>query len=302
MNTALRTTLLMAASRGLDILIFNQALGADVVVNGSFTAWTADNPNSWTITGESGSDPAVSEVGTGQDHTGAGTGSANWYRSSGSGFLIAGQNALTSGTWYEVETGISFVTGGPLTVNDAVNGILGQYSATGTYVLNGRAGIATLQAYIVGVSDITVDTISAKPMTLNAQVEFGANGTFELYFTLPGSPKAGQTVRLWYRASDDQNYWVAYVRRNTTNTAWDARLDRVSAGTATNTISVTGVGTPNAMRAIANGNDHTFWTSADGGGSWTQRGGTINNSTHATNTGLRAVYSDGITPTRLRAY
>lgn len=298
--THLAQTLLIPTLGGLDISAFTQALGAELLTNGSFSAWTGGNPTSWTVTGESGSDPEVREVGSGQGHAGSGTGSANLYRTT-SGFLFLGQAALTANTWIEVELDCSYLSGTPLNVNDPLNGFLRSYSNTGTHTLIGRTASATLQAYLAGAGDVTLDSISARMLTLHPQVDFAANGTFELHYSLPGSPKAGQTVRLWYRASDDLNYWVAYLRRNDTNTAWDARLDSVSAGTATNRIAVTGVGTPNALRAIASGSDHTLWTSADGGATWTQRGGTINNGTHAANVGLRPVYASAVTPLRLRA-
>ena len=42
--------------------------GAELLTNGSFAAWTADNPDGWTVYGEVGADPEVSEVGAAEGH------------------------------------------------------------------------------------------------------------------------------------------------------------------------------------------------------------------------------------------
>ena len=41
----------------------DEALGEELVTNGGFTAWTADDPDGWTVTGEVASDPMVTQSG-----------------------------------------------------------------------------------------------------------------------------------------------------------------------------------------------------------------------------------------------
>ncbi|MCA9910815.1 MAG: hypothetical protein KC519_19300 [Anaerolineae bacterium] len=284
---------------GLEITSFTQALGSDVLTNGAFDTWTGDNPNGWTVSGESGSDPAISEVGSGEDHTGAGTGSANWYKTGG-GFLTLSQAALSAGEWYQIDTNLSNVAVGSLVVNDAANGFIRSYAAAIANRLLGRAASTTLQLYNTVPMDVTVDSVTVKPLTLTSEAAAAAGGTFAFSFVLPASPIAGDSIQMWYRANGDTDYWRAEVVRNASNSAWDFKLYSVSAGIATSRISETGVGTPNAIRVVASGDDHTCSTSSDGGASWTQRGGTVTNSTHNTNTGMRAIYSSTVSPLMLR--
>ncbi len=51
----------MSAATGLVAEAPAQSLGAELITNGDFSAWTGDNPNSWTVSGESGSDPIVTQ-------------------------------------------------------------------------------------------------------------------------------------------------------------------------------------------------------------------------------------------------
>lgn len=302
MNTATKLLLLLRRDGGLSITSFTQALGSELLTNGDFSAWSGDNPTGWSVSGESGSDPAISEVGSGEDHTGVGTGSANWYKTAG-GFLALAQNALTAGRWYEIVPTISLIASGSLIVNEPTNGIAKTFAVAGEQVMLGRAGATAIQAYIItNPSDATMNGISAREVTLNAELAFAANGTFELYYTLPASPRGGERVELWYRANGDLNHIRAQVIRSDSNSRWDFKLDKVSSGTPTSLLNIATIGTTNAIRVVANGNDHTCFTSSDGGASWTARGTTVTDSTHNTNTGLRAVYNSTITPTRLKAY
>lgn len=286
---------------GLVITSFAQTVGSELLTNGDFSVWTGDNPNSWSISGESGSDPAISEVGSGENHTGTGTGSANWYKTAG-GFLVAAQNVLTVGDWYEIVPTISLVASGSLVINDPTNGLSKTFTVAGEQAMLGRAGATALQAYIItNPSDVTMDGLSVRKVTLNPEYAFAADGTFELHYALPGSPRGGDRVELWYRANGDLNYWKAYAIRSDGNSRWDFKLDSVSAGTATNRILVNTIGTTNAIRVVVSGDDHTCFTSADGGASWTQRDSTVTNSTHNTNTGMRAVHNSTITPIQLKA-
>lgn len=281
------------------ITTFTQSLGSELLANGDFSAWSGDNPTGWSVSGESGSDPAISEVGSGEDHTGVGTGSANWYESSG-GFLILAQNVLTNGDYYQIELSPSYVSGA-INANDPINTFLETISNAGDVSFTGRAGSTTFQMYTVGTADVTVDTVSIKKITLNTETTFAADGTLQFHFTLPGSPKARQRCGFWYRGNGTLNYWWVYLRRNNGNTAWDVKLDKVVSGTTTTKLNVTGVGTPNALRVVVSGNDHGVYTSDNGGESWTARGSTVTDSDLASNTGLRAIYNNAVTPIELKA-
>lgn len=301
MNKAQQLLLLLSRSGPLIITSFTQSLGSELLTNGDFSAWTGDNPDGWTVVGESGSDPMVTQVASGG---GAGTGSARIYSSSSG--VSCRQTVLTSGDHYEVNTVLSAVTSGQPRVMD-INGSLRPLpslflSSAGTYSYFGHASDTTLLVFLTGAGDFVCDSVSVKKLTLNSESAFGANGTFEFHFTLPGSPVAGQAAELMYRANGTLNCWRARVRRNLANNNYDFILDSVSSGTVTNSLNVTNIGTaPNAIRVVANGSDHTCYTSTDSGANWTQRGTVVSSATHSTNTGIRAVYSSDVTPVQLRA-
>ncbi len=125
-----------------------------------------------------------------------------------------------------------------------------------------------------------------------------ANGITDLYFNLPGSPSANLVAaELRYRRQDATNYWSAYIKRNAGNTAWDFLLDSVSAGTPTNRITVTGVGTPDAIRVIHDGNLHDCYTKATT--TWSKRGSQVNNAALAAQTGVNPIAGAGTTLTQL---
>ncbi|MCL4252075.1 MAG: hypothetical protein KJ065_28255 [Anaerolineae bacterium] len=285
---------------GLEINTFTQALGSELLVNGDFDAWTGDNPDSWTVEGEAGSDPMITQVDSGG---GVGTGSARLYSSSA--LVYCYQAVLTLGDHYEINTVLSAVTVGQARVMDG-NGTIRPLptlalTAAGTYSYFGHASDTLAVVLLNGAGDVVCDSVSVKKLMLNPESAFGADGTFELHFSLPGSPVAGQAAEMMYRANGTLNCWRARVRRDLSNAAWDFILDSVSSGTVTNRLTVTGIGAaPNAIRVVAAGSNHTCYTSTDGGASWTQRGSTVNNSTHSANTGLRAVYSSAVTPHLLR--
>jgi len=103
--------------RTLIITDFTQSLGAELLTNGDFSAWTGDNPDGWTVY-ESPPTREVTEVGAGEGHGGAGTGLANFYNSDG-GNVILYHTIYTVGYWYE--SGVL--------VDTVMNGYLDFYSA-----------------------------------------------------------------------------------------------------------------------------------------------------------------------------
>lgn len=131
-------------------------------------------------------------------------------------------------------------------------------------------GIATLH---------NTSPVSGTPVTGEA------NGIDDLYFTLNGAPSANDVgARLDYRRQDASNYWSAYIRRNAGNTAWDFLLDSVAAGTPTNRLTATGVGTPDCMRVIHDASNHDCYSKVTT--TWTKRGAQGVNAALATQTGV----------------
>lgn len=138
--------------------------GAELITNGDFSAWVADNPTGWTVTGESGSNPYVNEVGGGQLQGGAGTGMANLYSTTAA--LSMSQTILTPGERYYVTFDIDGIGG--------IGGVVcksGSTAVSPVYHLGGHKAFsfyATDTSFVIaadngnGTVDVTIDNVSVK--------------------------------------------------------------------------------------------------------------------------------------------
>ncbi len=143
--------------------------------------------------------------------------------------------------------------------------------------------------------DYPLATVNATNPTTGTIYTATANALHEMFFTLPGSPSAGDTVTMMYRASDANNGIRVKIIRNVGNTAWDINVRKVTAGvesTPSGWSDVTGIGTPDAMQVVvSNSGAANVYTKATT--TWTKRGSEISDSTHSSNTGLLAQYAVG---------
>jgi len=99
------------------ILVYTDYPLSELLANGDFSAWTADDPDDWGNT-ESGSDPEISEVATGESHTDAptiGGGFANMY-TTGSLLVIWQSSICTVGTRYRRTLALNTVVSGTLVI------------------------------------------------------------------------------------------------------------------------------------------------------------------------------------------
>lgn len=290
--------------RTLIITDFTQSLGAELLTNGDFSAWTGDNPDGW-IVAESPPTREVTEVGAGEGHGGAGTGLANFYNSDG-GNVILYRTIFTVGYWYESGVLVDTIMNGRLDFYPAGNsGPSVPLSATALVRCIRKAQSTSIWIRSQRVNDdVTIDNTTVKRIALNTQQTMpAANALIEFLYTLPASPAAYDEISVCDRISDASleagyNCWRAYIQRNTANAAWDFRLDSVNAGTATNRINITGVGDTVGFRHRANGTLHDCWTTANGV-DWTKRGSQVNVSWNDAATGVNTVYSSQATPTKL---
>lgn len=107
-------------------------LGAELLGSPYFDNWTSDDPNGWTVYGESGDDPEVSEAATGELHADTptpGGGMCNMY--STSDLIHIGQNVKTANLWYYWGLKIDTNGGGSLTLSGYRPNIT--LGAAGTY-------------------------------------------------------------------------------------------------------------------------------------------------------------------------
>lgn len=275
-----------------------QSLGSELVANGNFSAWTADNPSSWSVIGEAGTS-AIHQVGTGEDHTGVGTGMCNIYKSDAN-FPQIRQTILTVGSYYEMSVLIDKATSGTMALKDTSSGAGGMnlvLTAAGQKRTNGYAGATSIALSVsTNPGDFTMDNASVKLMTLNTQlVAPSANMRISQFYTLPASPVQGDSIWLMPRISDFAagNFWLVLLEY--TGAQWNITLYSAASHVLTSRTSAANIGATNGMRINMNGDLLDLQTTADSGGVWTTRGTQVNNALYNTATGVNVLASSSFT-------
>jgi hypothetical protein len=143
---------------------YQEILGNELLVNGNFSAWSGDDPTGWTVTGESGSDPEVSQVGVSEGHGGTDTGAANLYTTSGT--VSISQSALVAGLTYQVSIRITKVTTGGVVVYCGNTPVSPPYQLEGYYSFTFNATDATLKIQNHHACDVTIDDVSVRQTAL----------------------------------------------------------------------------------------------------------------------------------------
>lgn len=144
--------------------------GDELVTNGNFSSWSGDNPSGWTVTGESGSDPEVSETATNEVHGGTGTGACNLY-STGATVSIA-QTILTVGTSYKVAFSLTNNASGAIAVYNGSTRVSVIYHIAGLYTFYFNATDTSIKVQNIGdeTCDLTIDDFSVKATPLYAGI------------------------------------------------------------------------------------------------------------------------------------
>jgi hypothetical protein len=167
-----------------------------VVNNGNPFTFTGDDPDWWTVIGEVGTDPEVTEVGSGEDNTGTGTGSINMFASAISNTpRIVRSALLTIGKRYQIDVVLSNDSGvgtGVLQTDSFVDNLV--FSGVGSFSGEGVADSAVLSLRCIGTApfDVTIDSISVKEANpLNADhvgvtvAQPGPTGNLSVLYTPP---------------------------------------------------------------------------------------------------------------------
>jgi parallel beta-helix repeat protein len=109
--------------RNRNILIENNQISysdipeeEQLVTNGDFVNWVSDDPVSWSVIGENGSDPEISEVGEWEGHGGSGSGLANLYTSDGTRIKLEQTLETKSGVMYQIKVEVNKIALGALKV------------------------------------------------------------------------------------------------------------------------------------------------------------------------------------------
>ena len=112
--------------RAIDTSTSRQIISQNLILNGTFAAWSGDDPDNWTVATESGSDPMVTES----------SGKARLYHSSGGDIRIQ-QDVLTIGKQYYYSFDITASSAGNLRLE----------SGSGVAYASGISSVATHTGY-----------------------------------------------------------------------------------------------------------------------------------------------------------
>lgn len=203
------------------------------LTNGDFALWTGDNPNSWSVYGESGTDPEISEVGTGEGHGGVGTGFANLYTSSGNTYIS--QSPMTIGRWYDASILVNTVTSGSIKLIGTSVTYKSGINSVGTHRACFRAeGTVFKVQRDTTPTDITFDDVSLKELTLSSLFSSVSTSDADVIadanVTLTAGTQAGLVLNL-DSTSSPANFLIAY------HDGTNVRLDKCVGGTYTSLIS-----------------------------------------------------------------
>lgn len=142
----------------------NETLGNETIANSAFTNWTADNPDGWTVTGESGTDPQVSQVGATATHGGSGTGACNIFTSSSA--VSISQSPLIIGQSYCITITVSAQASGAIQILNGSTRIAPPIWTPNTYTFYFNATSSTIKIQNWYACDVTIDSFSIKPTAL----------------------------------------------------------------------------------------------------------------------------------------
>ena len=142
----------------------------ELVTNGDFADWTADDPDGWSVIGESGNDPEISEAATGEAHVDTptlGGGMYNIYTSDGTVVYIQQTITVVPGRRYLFSIDIDTITSGALKSSPPPTGDWTNktFTSTGITTFTFVAQSTSLSFLVCrnsGATDITVASISIK--------------------------------------------------------------------------------------------------------------------------------------------
>jgi hypothetical protein len=132
----------------------NDGLGPELVGNGDFANWTNDDPDDWTIDGEIGSDPMITEV----------SGACRLY-SSGPWLSIQQYNILEAGKTYRLTVDILSAAAGGIRFQTSSGDIeIGTFSTIGSkYVVFTTTNHELEIKRVTGNGDdVTFDNVSIR--------------------------------------------------------------------------------------------------------------------------------------------
>lgn len=298
--TAKRLTTLLRGGAG----VYTPTLtyGAELLTNGSLTAWTGSTPDGWTKLNDNGTTAVISQTASGG---GAGSGSATYNNNTSAVSLALDQTVFTLGDWYEVAGEMTAYTGGRLDPTYSGGSLVTPPLSSVRAVRQlDRASNTSLRLQSGGALNrlFTIDNWSVKKLTIPTErTAASADMDVTALYTLPASPLAGDRVFLLGRISSfsSGNYWATILEY--TGSQWNVTLYSVASHTRTQQKTATNVGTTNGVRFYALGTTIRMYTTSTGGASWTQRDTDLTSATYQSSTGYNMIAGSQFTPGALAA-
>jgi hypothetical protein len=225
--------------------IITPTQGSDLITNGNFANWTSDDPDNWTVDGESGDDPEVSEAATGEAHADtptAGGGMCNIYTSDGTAVWIrTNADELTLDEWYSGTIDLDTVTAGGVIIqfgNGAGAGTTKKITSTGVVPFTGRQTGGSRNFYVyrgtTEATDVTFDDVVVKQLTLSTLFSSLSVGQQDVVadvdLVVTSDTQAGLVLCL-DDASSPANFLIAW------HDGSNAHLEKCVAGTYTSLIN-----------------------------------------------------------------
>lgn len=146
------------------------------IVNGRFDNWIGDNPDGWTVTGEVGNDPEISEAATGEAHVDTptlGGGMCNLYTSDGTIVNITQTINLVIGRKYRLSINMDTITAGNIRINLGPAGadLTVFFSSTGIQTrsfisVTGANTLLEIKRKSIELTDVTFDDVSIKQCSI----------------------------------------------------------------------------------------------------------------------------------------
>lgn len=179
--------------------------GDELFLNNTFVAWTLDNPDNWTVVGEVGVDPEISEVGPGEGHGGVGLGRCNIYASAAGGLPRIQQAIFTVGHWYLVSVDIDTVISGAIGIfdGDTTWFYFRNIFVDKSVVLWAKSVDAIILGYLA-TKDVTL--VSASCKKLSDHIRLWDHGQSSGQFSVNFSQDILGSVALVFEYTDENNY------------------------------------------------------------------------------------------------
>lgn len=278
-----------------------QTFGNELIDNGDMSDWTGDNLDVWSLSGESGSNPEVTQRSPTQTNadTPAGLGAANFFSTTNTQPRIQ-QTILTPDLIYEINTTLTARVSGNFAFTGFVNAGSNNFITVGGIRLTKRATSTANFIIQPGTqpTNLTIDDVSVRQVNLNPAYTVPTNTIIDFFFN-PTSIRGEEEVTLQYRiptlGDELLNGYIVYLQRRTGNTNWNMNWARLDNGSRVPKSSVSSVGaSTTGLRIRTVGNDHTVYSWSEG--VLTPRG-TFTDATYNTATLANVIYpSDVITP------